>query len=609
MVLPPLRLRGATARRTRKMSGKGSSGRGAYGSLAAGDDVDVEEGEQELKWYDQPVRRQNPYFLFVTFAFFASLAVIGVALNAAGVVKFGPGFTKEKPIHGLSICEVDFCGGGVLISEDGIIIDNSERAGWMNPLAVDKLATCSADRDVAGSTFDVILIVQFDNPTGSPVVLSDFSMAFATSDDSVIVECAAVTTPAKINPLGGNRLDVDCKFHSMQVAGLVAAWWNGDSVDLKHWWTGTASVDANANLEALSFSHGEVGDEPIKLTLPPRPSGGPNVYVTPAATGVAETGAFLQSALNFSKHSKLGSGITATMGDDTAAVMIADEKYMKKSTAATGDPDENESTPFGLPVGTKLSDLFDGSAELFPQSDNPKVKNKPKCPGALDLSFASPSLLMCSADVDNEWVKTFRTCANGDGGGELFSTWNSEGCRGLMTGIPLQIRLVVDNPSDVYFTLMQFTPRVWISGRDSAVGEGTIVAETNALAQGKVAIDAYVTIPWESEESFIVDARTWWNGDGLDVKMDANFGAQAMGVGVHVTVPESAYTVWTPDETWVKETVEKTKQRAKDGECSCFAGACQFGSYVPGSGKDTGEPCVLVTQCASKVCGWDFKCE
>ena len=179
----------------------------------------------------------------------------------------------------------------------------------------------------------------------------------------------------------------------------------------------------------------------------------------------------------------------------------------------------------------------------------------------------------------------------------------------MMTGIPLQIRLVVDNPSDVYFTLMQFTPRVWISGRDSAVGEGTIVAETNALAQGKVAIDAYVTIPWESEESFIVDARTWWNGDGLDVKMDANFGAQAMGVGVHVTVPESAYTVWTPDETWVKETVEKTKQRAKDGECSCFAGACQFGSYVPGSGKDTGETCVLVTQCASKVCGWDFKCE
>ena len=93
------------------MSGKGSPGRGAYGSLADGEDVDV-EGDGELAWYDQPVRRQNPYFLLFSFAFFASLAVLGVGLNAAGVVHFRS-FAKDKPIYGLSICEMDFCGGGV----------------------------------------------------------------------------------------------------------------------------------------------------------------------------------------------------------------------------------------------------------------------------------------------------------------------------------------------------------------------------------------------------------------------------------------------------------------------------------------------------------------
>ena len=58
-----------------KMSGKGSPGRGAYGSLADGEDVDV-EGNGELAWYHQPVRRQNPCFLLFSFAFFASLATL-----------------------------------------------------------------------------------------------------------------------------------------------------------------------------------------------------------------------------------------------------------------------------------------------------------------------------------------------------------------------------------------------------------------------------------------------------------------------------------------------------------------------------------------------------
>ena len=602
------------------MSGKEAPGRGPgpYGSLAH--DLDYEDnGEEELAWYDQPVRRQNPRFLAVTFAFFASLAVLGVALNAAGVVRFGPGFTKEPPLHGLSICEVDFCGGGVLISEDGVIIDTSERAGWMNPLSPDKLASCSADRDTEGASFEALMIVQFANPTDTSVELWDFHMTFATDGDAVVAECAAVTAPAKINPLGGNRLDVSCKFFTPQVAQLVASWWNGDTTRLKHWWTGTASVAADANLKALSFSHGDVGDDLVKFTLPPRPYGGPDVWVTVddgvsvAAVGAAKNKNFRSLGKNV--QARVGKSFAATMGDDTAAVMIADDDVDAKD--ANADADAKDVTVFGLPSGTKLGDLFngDGVDVLLPNQgsgdDNIPGPNNAKCPGALDLQIAAPSVLVCDAEVDKTWAASFAKCALGDetSGGELFSTWNSEACRGLMKGVPLSVRLVVDNPSDLFITLTRVKPKVWLTGRETSVADGAIISETLCDARASVAVDAFVTVPWESEETFVVDAKKWWAGEGLDIKMDASFGARALGIGVRVAVPEMAYTVWTPDKTEHRDTVETTKTRARNGECVCFAGACQFGAYVPGSGKRPGEACVLATQCASKVCGWDFLCE
>ena len=393
------------------MSGKGSPGRGAYGSLANGEDVDV-EGDGELAWYDQPVRRQNPYFLLFSFAFFASLAVLGVGLNAAGVVRFGPHFAKEKPIHGLSICEMDFCGGGVLISEEGVIVDNSERAGWMNPLPADKLAACSKQRDARASTFEVVLIVQFDNPTESPVELSNFAMTFATDDDDVLAACVPVTSPTLINPLGGNRLDVDCVFHTKVVAGMVSSWWNGDVVSLKHWWSGTASVGANANLKALSFSHGEVGDDPTTFSLPPRPYGGPAVSVQPdvvaaqtrGASGLGH-GAAVAAIETPERESRLGAK-TAMIGDDTAAVMIADEKLAARDSA---NADETTPTPFGLPVGTKLSDLFDAGEvhDLFPLAED---LNGAKCPGNLDLALESPSAYVCALRAASDWAEAFASC-------------------------------------------------------------------------------------------------------------------------------------------------------------------------------------------------------
>ena len=591
------------------MSGKGSPGRGAYGSLANGEDVDV-EGDGELAWYDQPVRRQNPYFLLFSFAFFASLAVLGVGLNAAGVVKFGPHFVKDKPIHGLSICEMDFCGGGVLISEEGVIVDNSERAGWMNPLQADKLAACSKQRDVQASTFEVVLIVQFDNPTESPVELSDFAMTFAADDEDVLAECAAVTSPALINPLGGNRLDVDCVFHTQVVAGMVSSWWNGDTVTLKHWWSGTASVGANANLKALSFSHGEVGDDPVKFSMPPRPYGGPAVSVRPdvvaaraRGTSGSGLGAPVVAIESLERESRLGTK-TAIIGDPAAAVIIADET---RGATDSADADETTPTPFGLPAGTKLSDLFDAgeAKDLFPLVE---FSTGETCPGNLDLALEAPSAYVCALHAASDWAEAFASCAARDGNNSLFSTWNSETCRALMRGASLFVRVVVMNPSDVVMTLTQFKPRVWLGGREGAVAEAPANPETTVEARAAATLDFYVIVPWESEESFIADARRWWEGSSLDVRIDVSFGARAMGVAVRVNVPEIAVDAQTLGEAAKKESEAKTKIRADNGECACLAGACQFGSAVPGAGKDTGEACVLGSQCESNLCGWDFKC-
>ena len=108
--------------------------------------------------------------------------------------------------------------------------------------------------------------------------------------------------------------------------------------------------------------------------------------------------------------------------------------------------------------------------------------------------------------------------------------------------------------------------------------------------------------------SFVADARRWWEGSSLDVRVDASFGARAMGVAVRVNVPELAVDAQTLGEAAKKEPEAKTVIRADNGECACLAGACQFGSAVPGAGKAAGEACVLGAQCESSLCGWDFKC-
>ena len=144
---------------------------------------------------------------------------------------------------------MDFCGGGVLISEEGVIVDNSEREGWMNPLDLDKLAACSKQRDVQASTFEVVLIVQFDNPTESPVELSEFAMTFATDGEDVLAECVPGSAAEPRRPPCGRQRGWSWTVHSSTTSvggGHGRRRWVRDTFAVKHCCSGrTASGSAN----------------------------------------------------------------------------------------------------------------------------------------------------------------------------------------------------------------------------------------------------------------------------------------------------------------------------------------------------------------------------
>ena len=301
-----------------------------------------------------------------------------------------------------------------------------------------------------------------------------------------------VTSPSLINPAGGNRLDVDCVFHTKVVADMVASWWNGDTFALKHWWSGTASVGANANLKALSFSHGEVGDDPVRFSLPPRPYGGPAVSVRPDGAAAAGVEASLGSK-------------TAMIGDDTAAVMIADEKLNAKDPANAGETESRVRLARGHEA---LGSVRRGLGKPVPAGGGPERREVPGEPGP--RAGGTLRVRLRAERGERLGGGVVRACAANDGDGGLFTTWNSETCRELMKGANFFMRVVVTNPSDVVMTLTQFKPRVWLGGREGSVAEAPANSETTVEARAAATLDFYVTVPWESEESFIVDARRWW---------------------------------------------------------------------------------------------------
>ena len=225
------------------MSGEGDGGR--YGSIT--EEADSRDGAQDMAeraWYDQPVRRQNPYFLVFSLVLFSSLLVVGIALNAVGVVTFGPGQYKTEILESIRLCEVDFCGGGVLLGEDGLPIDNEARGSWRNPLDEYQIESCSKERDAAAISegLSLNLIAQFDNPTNAPVKVEAFHLEVArSSSGEKLVECKPLEVPATVNPAGLNRLDVTCDVTRDQIASLVASYWNGHKSDLAATWSATVT--------------------------------------------------------------------------------------------------------------------------------------------------------------------------------------------------------------------------------------------------------------------------------------------------------------------------------------------------------------------------------
>ena len=255
---------------------------GEYGSVAGGDGDAQDQAERA--WYDQPVRRQNPYFLSFTLVLFLSLAVAGVTLNATGVVTFGPGQFKPEPLENLAICEVDFCGGGLLFSEDGVPVETQHRGPWINPLTQAQLSSCSKLRSDAAEDIEVVFIAAFDNPTGTPVQMDDLHVEFQRSGGAELGSCHVLETPTRINPAGNNRVDVDCVFKAAEVGHVVASWWMGEEITFVTTWGRGGDPHARGG-EAHQVASQGGGGTTVKVSVHVLPPAAPRVTLRDRGVG------------------------------------------------------------------------------------------------------------------------------------------------------------------------------------------------------------------------------------------------------------------------------------------------------------------------------------
>ena len=179
-----------------------------------------------------------------------------------------------------------------------------------------------------------------------------------------------------------------------------------------------------------------------------------------------------------------------------------------------------------------------------------------------------------------------------------------------------------------------------------------------------------VSIPWRGSLGELQEVTgKWWKGESLEALFNAEFNARALGVSLHVAVPDIKFTVPTAgggadttsggegrDEGARGNTQEAQSSSGSGsgsssisggvgggsnghdgageaggaggagggggagslmaGGCTCLLGVCEFiPAHSPPSGistwtgKGVGEGCFLSAQCASHKCSWMFKCD
>lgn len=550
---------------------------GKYGSVAGGDGDAQDQAERA--WYDQPVRRQNPYFLSFTLILFLSLAVAGVTLNATGVVTFGPGQFKPEPLENLAICEVDFCGGGLLFSEDGVPVETQHRGPWVNPLTQAQLSSCSKLRSDAAEDIEVVFIAAFDNPTGTPVQMDGLHVEFQRSGGAELGSCHVLETPTSINPAGNNRVDVDCVFKAAEVGQVVASWWKGEEVEFVTTWGAEVTLTPEAAKLTRWRPREEVGRPskfPYTFSLPQRPA-----LRSPIDVWVNDP--FPLPEMGAAKTSKMGAELTPD---------------------GEGAPNASQSaTPAPTPRGSHLADFFGSAGGLFPVRDDARGN---ACSGNTDLTVMAPSLYLCDVVVDLSWASSFGDCLESN-------DWSSTRCANVASAVRLSATAVVNNPGDLHLKLSRFTVNAWLNGHGDSTGTGEVSDVTHVEIRAKETLRVGVEVPWlGAPEELGAYARGWWDGGSLEMTLTIDVDVETMGMNLHVKVPEfstAAKSRTVGSDSIADYSFETPASRAEDGECTCLAGECQLTRESVAVGHERGEACLFSTQCISERCGWTFRCE
>ena len=447
--------RAQSKERTRGSDSLDMSPIGEYGSVAGGDGDAQDQAERA--WYDQPVRRQNPYFLSFTLVLFLSLAVAGVTLNATGVVTFGPGQFKPEPLENLAICEVDFCGGGLLFSEDGVPVETQHRGPWINPLTQAQLSSCSKLRSDAAEDIEVVFIAAFDNPTGTPVQMDDLHVEFQRSGGAELGSCHVLETPTRINPAGNNRVDVDCVFKAAEVGHVVASWWMGEEITFVTTWGAEVTLTPEAAKLTRWRPKEEVG----------RPSKFPYTFSSRSAPRYAPRSRWVNDPLPLAE---MGAAKTSNKGKE----LTPDEEGAPKAPTST------------TPQGSHLADFF-GSAGVSSPRTTTRARQGvlrergPDC----DISQSVPMRCDCGFVVG---VELWGLSESND--------WSSTKCANVASAMRLSATAVVDNPGDLHLKLSKFTVNARLDGRGDSTGTGEVSGVTHVETRAKETLHIGVEVPW-----------------------------------------------------------------------------------------------------------------